>query len=322
MIERVRVVIVTWNSHDVLPRCLQHLAATTWAGGSLEVVVVDNGSADATTHGWAERYPAVELRQTGGNRGFAAGANVGLRDLEGVDAIALVNPDAFVDPGWLDPLVQALDADSSVGAACPKILLANIGPGGPVINNAGNELGPHWEPRDRGYGEPDDGRFDQPDEVWGWCGGGVLLRRAYLDDVGLFDERLFLYAEDVDLSWRGRRKGWRYRYEPRSVVHHIHRASSGGTRTPLLDHLNRRNRLVVVTRHGGPRGAAIAWSRALGGITVAVATDLVAPLVRGRRPDLAPLRRRLRAAWDALRLLAGGSPAIPGVDRDLRNSQP
>ena len=64
-----------------------------------------------------------------------------------------------------------------------------------------------------------------------------------------------MYAEDADLSWRGARRGWRYRYVPASVVHHEHRASSGGERTPRLDYLNRRNRLVVVTRHGGLRGA-------------------------------------------------------------------
>jgi GT2 family glycosyltransferase len=147
--------------------------------------------------------------------------------------------------------------------------------------------------------------------VWGWCGAAVLLRRAYLDDVGRFDERLFMYAEDADLSWRGARRGWRYRYVPAAVVHHVHGASSGSERTPLLDYLNRRNRLVVVSRHGGPRGAATAWLRATGGIVAAVATDLLAPLLRGRRPDAAPVRRRVRAAWDAARLLAGRTPRLP-----------
>jgi GT2 family glycosyltransferase len=124
-----------------------------------------------------------------------------------------------------------------------------------------------------------------------------------------------MYAEDADLAWRGARRGWRYRYVPTSVVHHLHRASSGGSRTPLLDHLNRRNRLVVVSRHGGIRAAIGAWARALAGIAVAAGTDLVAPLLRGRRPDTAPLRRRFRAAVDAARLLAGGDPPLPPGDR-------
>jgi GT2 family glycosyltransferase len=312
---RVRVVVVSWNSGSVLPRCLDHLEATTWPEGELEVVVVDNGSTDGTTAGWAARHPSVELRQTGRNLGFAGAVNVALRDLDGIDAVALINPDAFVEPGWLGPLAEVLAADEGVGAVCPKLLFEErAAEGRAVINNVGLVLGPTWELHDRGYREPDLGQYERPEEVWGWSGGAVLLRRAYLDDVGLLDERLFLYAEDADLSWRGRRRGWRYRYEPASVVHHLHRASSGGRRTPALDYLNRRNRLVVVTRHGGARGAAIAWSRALGGIVVAAGTDVAGPLLRLHRPDLRPLRRRVRAAVDALRLLAGGRPSVPGVD--------
>lgn len=303
--------MVCWNNAGIIDRCVDALTATTWPG-TLEVVVVDNGSTDGSVDGWDARHPEVRLVRTGANLGFAGGANRGLDGLADVDAVALVNSDAFVEPGWLDPLVAALDADHRIGAACPKILFAEPDSAGrPVINNVGNELGRRREPHDRGYGEVDAGQYDDPEDVWGWCGGGVLLRRRYLDDVGRFDERLFLYGEDVDLSWRGARRGWRYRYVPTSVVHHLHRASSGGERTPLLDHLNRRNRLVVVTRHGGMRGAAVAWARALGGIVAAVGTDVLAPLLRGRRPATAPLRRRVRAALDAVRVLAGGHPPLP-----------
>lgn len=319
---RIRVVVVAWNSGPVLARCLAHLRATD-DHPDLEIVVVDNGSTDGSTDDWAARHAGVELRHTGANLGFAGGANAGLRDLDDLDAVALVNPDAFVEPGWLTPLVEALEADPGVGAACPKILLADPDDTGrAVINNVGNVLGPTWELHDRGYGEVDRGQYDEPEDVWGWCGGGVLLRRRYLDDVGLFDERLFLYAEDADLSWRGRRRGWRYRYVPTSVVRHVHRASSGGERTPLLDYLNRRNRLVVVTRHAGPRGAAIAWVRAIGGILAAVWHDGLVAAVRRQAIDLAPLHRRSRAAVDAARLLLGGSPPVPGVDGSGARREP
>lgn len=312
---RVRAVVVSWNSGSVLPRCLASLRATVWPGGRLEIVVVDNGSTDGSVEDWPQLHPDIELRQTGRNLGFGGAANVGMADLDGLDAVALVNPDAFVDPGWLAPLVAALEDDSAVGAACPKILFdAADQTGRPVINNVGNIIGPTWELHDRGYGEVDVGQYDLAEDVWGWCGGGVLLRTSYLREVGLFDERLFLYAEDADLSWRGRRRGWRYRYEPASVVRHVHRSSSGGERTPLLDLLNRRNRLVVVTRHAGWRGASAAWIRAIGGILTALVTELLAPVARRERPDIAAVARRARAAWDALRLLLGADPPIPGVD--------
>lgn len=311
MIQRVRAVVLCWNNAGIIDRCVEHLLATHWAG-DLEVMVVDNGSTDGSVDRWAERHPGIALVQSGANLGFAGGMNRGLTDLGDIDAVALVNSDAFVSPDWLTPLATALDADAVVGAACPKILFAEPdGEGHTVINNVGNELGPTWELHDRGYGEVDRGQYDREEDVWGWCGAGVLLRRQYLDEVGQFDERLFMYAEDADLAWRGAKRGWRYRYVPTSVVHHLHRASSGGERTPLLDHLNRRNRLVVVTRHGGAVVACRAWARALGGIVVAVGTDVLGPLIRVRRPDLASIRRRVRAAVDAARLLAGGHPPLP-----------
>jgi N-acetylglucosaminyl-diphospho-decaprenol L-rhamnosyltransferase len=304
-------VVLCWNNAELIDRCVDELLATRW-DGDLEVVVVDNGSTDGSVDDWASRHPDVRLVQTGANLGFAGGVNRGLTDLDGVDAVALVNSDAFVDPGWLAPLVRALDADDRRGAACPKILFADRREDGrAVINNVGNELGPTWELHDRGYGEVDDGQYDEEEDVWGWCGAAVLLRRRYLDEVGHFDERLFMYAEDADLAWRGARRGWRYRYVPTSIVHHLHRASSGGQRTARLDVLNRRNRLVVVTRHGGLRVATGAWGRALAGIVVAIGTDVLGPLLHRRRPDLAPLRRRVRAAVDAARLLAGGDPPLP-----------
>ncbi len=246
--------VLCWNNAGIIDRCVEHLLATEWTG-SLEVVVVDNGSTDGSTDRWTERHSNVRLVETGANLGYAGGMNRGLVELGDLDAVALVNSDAFVDPGWLTPLAAALDADPKVGAASPKILLAEPDDDGrAVINNVGNELGPTWELHDRGYGEVDRGQYDREEDVWGWCGAAVLLRRHYLDEVGHFDERLFLYAEDADLAWRGAKRGWRYRYVPTSVVRHLHRASSGGERTPLLDHLNRRNRLVVVTRHGGRAG--------------------------------------------------------------------
>jgi N-acetylglucosaminyl-diphospho-decaprenol L-rhamnosyltransferase len=304
-------VVLCWNNAGLIDRCVDALRATQW-DGDLQVLVVDNGSTDGSVDGWEARHPDVPIVRTGENLGFAGGVNRGLVDLDGVDAVALVNSDAFVDPGWLTPLVAALDGDGGLGAACPKILFADrFDDGRPVLNNVGNVLGPTWELHDRGYEEVDTGQYDAPEDVWAWCGAAVLLRTRYLDQVGHFDERLFMYAEDVDLAWRGARQGWRYRYVPTSVVRHLHGASSGGQRTPRLDVLNRRNRLVVVTRHGGLRGAAHAWTRAIGGIVVAVGTDVLRPLVGRRRVDLDPLRRRLRAAIDAARLLAGGTPPLP-----------
>jgi hypothetical protein len=96
-----------------------------------------------------------------------------------------------------------------------------------VINNVGSNLYERGFGGDRGFLERDLGQFEQAVEVFAWCGGAVLLKKAYLDAVGVFDERLFLYYEDTDLSWRGQLLGWSYRYVPTSVVRHKHAQSSG-----------------------------------------------------------------------------------------------
>ena len=91
-----------------------------------------------------------------------------------------------------------------------------------LINNVGSVLVSGDYGADRGWLEPDLGQYEVAEDVFAWCGGAVLLRSSYLRDTGVFDDRLFLYYEDLELSWRGRRRGWRYRYVPDSVVRHAH----------------------------------------------------------------------------------------------------
>ncbi len=123
-----------------------------------------------------------------------------------------------------------------------------------VINNVGSNLYRGGFGGDRGFLERDRGQFEEPTEVFAWCGGAVLLKRAYLDQVGLFDERLFLYYEDTDLSWRGRLQGWRYMYEPKSVVRHRH-AQSSGVGSPTFRFYTERNRLLVLAKNAPAKQA-------------------------------------------------------------------
>ncbi len=415
---RVRAVVLNYNGGRHVVECVEALLATDWPTEDFEVVVVDNASSDGSDGELRRRFPAVELRPTGANLGFPAN-NVALRDLDGVDYVALVNNDAFVEPGWLRPLVDALAGDLDLGAACPRIVFAprfldlrlevpTFQPGGgdgrdlgvrlsgvevdgedvwrdaqrvegfwgiehgtgeehqfewtrgralvrvpvpagmdgvtvrlrlatdtdraatidaggvpsvvevgsrpvwvevrldgtpyDVINNVGSVLVDGGYGADRGYLEADEGQYDSPAEVFAWCGGGVLLRRSYLEDAGLFDERFFLYYEDTDLAWRGRSRGWRYRYEPGSRIRHIHAASSGEG-SAVFQHYVERNRLLMLVKNAPWRLAASAcWRYVL--ITGSYTRrDVLAPLRRGRRPNLVLARRRIRSFLGFLRLL-------------------
>jgi GT2 family glycosyltransferase len=119
-------VVVNYNGGPYVGRCLEHLLATDWPPEALELVVVDNASTDGSPEMLAERAagrtPAVRIHRSPANLGFSGGNNVALRDRAGVDYVALVNNDAFVEPGWLRPLVEALEADPTLGAANAKIL--------------------------------------------------------------------------------------------------------------------------------------------------------------------------------------------------------
>ena len=111
--------MLNYNGGEHVIGCIEALRRTRWPADALEIVVVDNASADGSDAEIRRRFPEVRLIPSGGNHGFPAN-NLALRDLDDVDHVALVNNDAFVEPGWLEPLVGALEAEPTLGAACPR----------------------------------------------------------------------------------------------------------------------------------------------------------------------------------------------------------
>ncbi|HUP85277.1 MAG TPA: glycosyltransferase family 2 protein [Acidimicrobiales bacterium] len=174
-----------------------------------------------------------------------------------------------------------------------------------AINNVGSRLVAGGWAGDRGYLERDEGQYAAIEEVFAWCGAAALLSRTYLDDVGHFDARLFLYYEDTDLSWRGRLRGWRYVYVPASRVRHIHSATSGEG-SALFTHYVDRNRLLVFLRNA-PMSMAVDAARTYLAETVRIAArDVVRPVAR--RQPAQPLRTRQK-----LRSFAGYLRRAPQV---------
>ena len=185
-----------------------------------------------------------------------------------------------------------------------------------VIQNAGSELFRGGFGGDRGFLQPDHGQFDSAEEVWAWCGGAVLLRSHYLQDIGLFDERFFMYYEDSDLAWRGRAKGWRYGYVPESVVRHLH-ATSSVEGSPLFEHYVQRNRLVMLTKNAPAKMVADALASYMTTTAAYAWQDVRSSLKRHRPPRLTQARRRLRSLLGYLRLV----PALAADRRRLRGTQ-
>ncbi|MGH8986189.1 MAG: glycosyltransferase family 2 protein, partial [Acidimicrobiia bacterium] len=177
-----------------------------------------------------------------------------------------------------------------------------------VINNVGSELVADGYGADRGYLQRDVGQYDEEEDVFAWCGAAVLLRTRYLETAGLFDERLFLYYEDLELSWRGLDHGWRHRYVPKSVVRHLHSATTVEG-SALAEHFNERNHLLVLARHAPRSVLARALLRYLLVTASYARRDLVSRWLRRERPRRETVRRRVHA-------LASFVPRAPAMALD------
>lgn len=286
----VRAVVVTWNGAHLLGPCLRSLMAQE-IDGELEVVVVDNGSQDDTLELLARDFGSVVVVEAGTNLGFAGGAALGVDGFAG-DFVILLNNDAWFEPGAIAALIACARArgNERVGAVTAKILLASDGDGPTLVNSTGGTVTRAGAGADRDWRVPEGQESDDRD-VFGFCGGAALLRRAALDEVGSFDPSLFLYYEDTDLSWRLRAAGWTIRYEPRAIAVHRHAASSGAG-SALFRYYNTRNSLIVFGRHAPCRVVAASFVRQSAGLLRVV-------LARG--PHDADAAARGRALWHALR---------------------
>ena len=241
----VAVVVLTWNARELTLRCLESLTRATYP--ELTVVVVDNDSGDGSAEAIRAAHPRVQLVELAENRGFAGGVNAGLDWALARDAahVLLLNNDATVEPGVVEPLVAAV-ADGSIAAACPQILHEGSG----SIWYAGASYDPRrgHQGRHTGYGQPALPRERAPYETDRACGGAMLVPRAVIERLGGLDERLFAYAEDVEWSLRARHAGLGILVVPASVVHHRVSASSGGAASPTSIYYAIRNGLVVAER--------------------------------------------------------------------------
>jgi GT2 family glycosyltransferase len=233
---RSTVVVVTWRGRDHLSACLDALSAQDRPHRTL---VVDNASADGTSEVLATHSSRPETLRLSRNLGYAGGVSAALAHV-GTPFIAWLNDDAAPEPGWLSALEDALDADDDVSAAA-SVLCAPDG----RVQSVGVRLTAD------GYGAD----AAASNDVFGFCGGAVLLRTDRLRAVGGVPTEFFCYYEDTDTSWRLRLAGERIVPVPGARAGHLHGASTelGSTR---FHRWNERNRLLTLLRCAPARVAA------------------------------------------------------------------
>jgi N-acetylglucosaminyl-diphospho-decaprenol L-rhamnosyltransferase len=236
------VVVVNHDSGGSLLRCVRSVFEA--AGDiTLELVVVDNDSRDWSAVSAARSFPQVRLIQNDRNRGFPAAANQGMRATSS-EFVLLVNPDAQVVAGTLERFLKVARDRPTAGA----IGALTRNPDGTIYPSARRVptllqgavhtlIGPFWpqNPLSRAYRMADWDRLSERTVEW-VSGSSVLVRRAALDQVGLFDERFFMYVEDMDLCTRLRAAGWEVWFSPELEIEHVGGTATAGKRRMTLEH--------------------------------------------------------------------------------------
>jgi len=222
-------VVVNWNAGGLLLACARTLVESEAA----EIVGVDNDSSDASVARLeAASLPRVRVVRAGANLGYGAGINRGVA-VAGSGHVLVCNPDLLLDPGCVAALAARLEAEPDLGIVAPRLRNPDgstyvSGRPFPSVRDALGHafVGLVWR------GNPWSGRYlrtswDRAEAAdVDWASGALLLvRRATFEELGGFDERFFMFMEDVDLCWRARQSGWRVAVEPAAGAVHVVGAS-------------------------------------------------------------------------------------------------
>lgn len=314
------VAVVSFNTRELLLQCLKSLAPEV-AAGRAEVWVVDNGSGDGSLEAARTSAPWAATIDAGQNLGFGRAVNAVAERTHGPWLLA-ANADVALEPGALQALLDG-GAEARVGCVAPRLLLADgvtqhsVHPFPTVpltlaFNLSLHRLSPAVGDRLclEGFWDPARGR------VVPWAiGACLLLRRAAFEQVGGFDPRQWMYAEDLDLQWRLREGGWLTRYEPRARVRHAAGAAAwaafGEARTGRF----MRATYIMLRRRRGPvRMWTTATINVIGAAARVLATAPLSLMSRRWRAVHADSRRWLKAHLSGLPLRP--RPALTAAERE------
>jgi GT2 family glycosyltransferase/glycosyltransferase involved in cell wall biosynthesis len=247
----VSVVLVNFRGATDTIACVRALRKCAWEDDRLEIIVVENGSGDDSRERLEEIRDLASIVVSAENLGFAGGCNLGVEHATG-EYVAFLNNDARPDREWIAAAVATFESSTSIGAVASKVLDwdgVDLDYGGAAITWFGMGYKP-------GAGDPDDGTHDDERDVLFGTGAAMFVRSEVFRALGGFDERYFMFYEDVDLGWRINLRGFRVRYQPASLAFHRHHASMAKFPEYHETYLLERNALFTLYKNLGDENLA------------------------------------------------------------------
>ncbi|HWJ29117.1 MAG TPA: glycosyltransferase family 2 protein [Flavisolibacter sp.] len=241
----VSIVTLTWNTTEVTCDFLRSLNEHgTYK--NMEVIVVDNGSKEDPTPAFKAIYPDVKVILNGKNLGFTGGNNVGIRAAKG-DFLFIVNNDTEVTPGLIEGLLEIFEQYPDAGMVSPKFhYFFHKG----TIEYAGYNSINIFTGRNGMIGsrEQDQGQYNEVKQTNYAHGGGMMVPRKVVEEVGPLPEHFFIYYEELDWSEQIKRKGYKIYYQPKSLIYHKESMTTGKA-SPFKTFYHTRNRILFMRRN-------------------------------------------------------------------------
>lgn len=254
----VSIVLVNFRGAEDTLACLQYFDDIDWPANRLQLIVVDNDSGDGSELRIRREAPNVEVYQSGANLGFAGGCNLGVGKARG-SYVGFINNDARPDRGWVREAVKVMEEDPAVGAVASKVLDWD----GKLIDYVDGSLTWYGMGYKRQAEWPDSALYSAPKNVLFGTGAAMFVPTELFREVGGFDERFFMFYEDVDLGWRLNVLGYDVRYVPTSLAFHRHHVTMKKFGNFRESYLLERNALMSMYKNLGDDLLSSAFGAAL-----------------------------------------------------------
>jgi GT2 family glycosyltransferase len=251
----VTISIVATNERNILRDCLLSLRAGLSSSITSEIYVVDNFSDDGTLEMLKDEFGYVKVIRNDRKKSFCENHNMVIEKSYSA-YVFIMNSDVFILPGHIEKLVEVLNNNGDAGAVMGKLISGSATSHNGIIDSTGLIIHKSRRTFDRGQGEKDTGKYEEPGEIFSPSGAAMLCRKEMLDEVlyekEYFDPAFYAYKEELDLCWRARLLGWSMLYEPKAVAYHLRGWGTGTKRSKLPRWIRRhsyKNRYLMMIKN-------------------------------------------------------------------------